>query len=176
MDEPTIAMKESFFHHVNFPHQKKLVNGVVFPAKTGAILFFGFPIDSPSDFTEVVEATGFLPMEYIGGGAFRTKVFSRVYKAAKVGMKLEWIDDGSDAVKIVIGLKPAFIIDNGRGRKTWFNSMVTERDNMAVIQPEPVTFGNGEALPADVVYDNTSVSKSWKMNVWLFDGRKVMFY
>lgn len=319
MDKPAIAMKESFFQQVHLPHQKKLINRVVFPAvlspnapetnllrlteavkshkpwledllqKSGAILFRGFPVDSPSDFNDVVEATGFPPMEYIGGGALRKQVLSRVYtaneappdqhiafhhemayaaefpsklllfcevepekggetpivlshmvyermkekypafvarledqgllytrimsrdddpmspagrgwhstfstydktiaeqRAAKVGMKLEWTDDGSEAVKILIGPKPAFRIDNGRRSKTWFNSMVvahggpTERDNKLIL-PEPVTFGDGTPLPADVVYDcikileDECVAIPWKKgDVLIIDNLSVL--
>ncbi|KAI3761594.1 hypothetical protein L1987_52014 [Smallanthus sonchifolius] len=49
--------------------------------KSGAILFRGFPVESHFDFNDVVEATGFPPMEYVGGGALRAQLFSRVYTA-----------------------------------------------------------------------------------------------
>ncbi|KAI4965069.1 hypothetical protein ZWY2020_057561 [Hordeum vulgare] len=42
-------------------------------------------------------------------------------RALKLGMKLEWTDDG---VKTVMGPIPAVKWDESRGRKIWFNSMV----------------------------------------------------
>lgn len=102
-------------------------------------------------------------------------------------MKLEWVDDGSDAVKILIGPKAAFRIDNGRGSKTWFNSMVvahggpSERDNMELTGPEPVTFGDGDVLPAAVVYEciktmeEECVAIPWKKgDVLLIDNLAVL--
>ncbi|XP_071709740.1 clavaminate synthase-like protein At3g21360 [Rutidosis leptorrhynchoides] len=47
--------------------------------KCGAILFRGFPIKSPYDFNDIVEAFGFPKMEYTGGRAPRTEVISHVY-------------------------------------------------------------------------------------------------
>ncbi|XP_076904312.1 clavaminate synthase-like protein At3g21360 [Bidens hawaiensis] len=49
--------------------------------KSGVILFRGFPVTSPSDFNDVVEAFGFPEMAYMGGRAPRTKVVGRVYTA-----------------------------------------------------------------------------------------------
>ncbi|KAK9051380.1 hypothetical protein SSX86_028007 [Deinandra increscens subsp. villosa] len=49
--------------------------------KNGAILFRGFPVTSPSDFNNVVEAFGFLELPYVGGIAPRTQVIGRVYTA-----------------------------------------------------------------------------------------------
>lgn len=49
--------------------------------KSGAILFRGFPVISPSDFNDVVEAFGFPELPYIGGGAPRKQVVGRVYTA-----------------------------------------------------------------------------------------------
>ncbi|KAJ9568455.1 hypothetical protein OSB04_004421 [Centaurea solstitialis] len=258
--------------------------------KSGAILFRGFAVESPSDFNDVVEATGFPGMEYTGGGALRTQVFRRVFtanesppdqhiafhhemayaadfpsklmlfcevepdeggetpivlshivyermkqkhpefvakleergltytrimardddptspagrgwhstfsttdksvaeqRAAKLGMKLEWVnDDGSDSVKILIGPKPAFRVDDERQSKTWFNSMVVahggpgERDN-TVVQPEPVTFGDGSPLPTHIVYDCINILEEecvaipWKKgDVLLIDNLSVL--
>lgn len=47
----------------------------------GVILFRGFPVTSPSDFNNIVEAFGFPEAIYIGGRASRTKVVGRVYTA-----------------------------------------------------------------------------------------------
>lgn len=49
--------------------------------KSGVILFRGFPVTSPSDFNDVVEAFGFPEALYVGGRAPRTKVAGRVYTA-----------------------------------------------------------------------------------------------
>ncbi|XP_076939307.1 clavaminate synthase-like protein At3g21360 [Bidens hawaiensis] len=49
--------------------------------KSGAILFRGFPVISPSDFNCVVEAFGFPELSYMGGAAPRTQVVGRVYTA-----------------------------------------------------------------------------------------------
>ncbi|KAI3761595.1 hypothetical protein L1987_52015 [Smallanthus sonchifolius] len=107
-------------------------------------------------------------------------------RAAKVGMRLEWINDGSDSVKILIGPKPTFRVDKSRQRKTWFNSIVVahggqdQRDNM-VVQPEPVTFGDEKPLPTHAVYDcikileEESVAIPWeKGDVLLIDNLAVL--
>ncbi|KAI3671605.1 hypothetical protein L1987_87344 [Smallanthus sonchifolius] len=49
--------------------------------KSGAILFRGFPVTSPSDFNAVIEAFGFPELLYVGGIAPRTQVVGRVYTA-----------------------------------------------------------------------------------------------
>ena len=49
--------------------------------KRGVIFFRGFPVNSPSDFNDVVEAFGFPEAFYVGGRASRTKVVGRVYTA-----------------------------------------------------------------------------------------------
>ncbi|XP_071713840.1 clavaminate synthase-like protein At3g21360 [Rutidosis leptorrhynchoides] len=49
--------------------------------KCGVILFRGFPVKSPSDFNDVVEAFEFPELEYVSGLATRTKVVGRVYTA-----------------------------------------------------------------------------------------------
>ncbi|KAM0056208.1 putative TauD/TfdA-like domain, taurine dioxygenase TauD-like superfamily [Helianthus debilis subsp. tardiflorus] len=49
--------------------------------KSGAILFRGFPVKSPSDFKSVIEAFGYPEMPYVSGVAPRTKVVERVYTA-----------------------------------------------------------------------------------------------
>ncbi|KAI3521482.1 hypothetical protein L1887_10950 [Cichorium endivia] len=49
--------------------------------KSCAILFRGFPVASPSDFNDVVEAFCYPELLYVGGRAARTKVIGRVYTA-----------------------------------------------------------------------------------------------
>lgn len=49
--------------------------------KHGAILFRGFPINSPEDFNAIVEAFGFEELPYLGGAAPRTNVVGRVFTA-----------------------------------------------------------------------------------------------
>ena len=46
-----------------------------------AILFRGFPLRTAQDFHDVIEATGLLGMDYIGGAAVRTQITSRVFTA-----------------------------------------------------------------------------------------------
>ncbi|KAJ4849093.1 hypothetical protein Tsubulata_036011 [Turnera subulata] len=53
---------------------------------TGAILFRGFPINTASDFNDVVEAFGYEELPYSGGGAPRTHVVGRVYTANEASL------------------------------------------------------------------------------------------
>ncbi|KAI3786129.1 hypothetical protein L1987_45260 [Smallanthus sonchifolius] len=53
--------------------------------KSGAILFRGFPVISPSDFNDVVEAFGFPESLYIGGRASRTKVIGGFTRQTNLG-------------------------------------------------------------------------------------------
>nr|CAD1843193.1 unnamed protein product [Ananas comosus var. bracteatus] len=71
-------------------------------------------------------------------------------RAARQGMKLEWLDDG---VKTIMGPIPAVKFDESRGRKIWFNSIVaaftpgwqdTRNDPL-----KAVTFGDGSLLLSD---------------------------
>ena len=97
-----------FFQEVNLPEQKSYDDGIVFPAvlspitnthsfteaikaqkpwlesllnERGVILFRGFPVTSPLEFNDVVEAFGFPEAPYVGGRAPRTKVVGRIYTA-----------------------------------------------------------------------------------------------
>ncbi|KAJ0882304.1 putative TauD/TfdA-like domain-containing protein [Helianthus annuus] len=96
-----------YFREVELPEQRSYDDGLIFPAvlsptananiieairsdkqwlesllhKSGVILFRGFPVTSPSDFNDVVEAFGFPELVYVGGRAVRTKVVGRVYTA-----------------------------------------------------------------------------------------------
>ena len=49
--------------------------------KSGAVLFRGFPLNTASDFNDVVEAFGFEEFPYVGGAAPRTNVVGRVFTA-----------------------------------------------------------------------------------------------
>ncbi|XP_075663709.1 clavaminate synthase-like protein At3g21360 [Castanea sativa] len=46
--------------------------------KSGAVLLRGFPVNTASDFNDVVEAFGFEELPYVGGAAPRNKVVGRV--------------------------------------------------------------------------------------------------
>ncbi|KAJ4718030.1 Clavaminate synthase-like protein [Melia azedarach] len=75
-------------------------------------------------------------------------------RAAKLGMKLDWTEDGG--VKTIMGPIPAIKYDKSRQRKTWFNSMVAAYTGWKDARNDPVkavTFGNGKPLPADIVHD-----------------------
>ncbi|CAA7037185.1 unnamed protein product [Microthlaspi erraticum] len=75
-------------------------------------------------------------------------------RAAKLGMKLEWTEDGG--AKTIMGPIPAIKYDESRNRKVWFNSMVAAYTGWEDKRNDPrkaVTFGDGEALPADIVHD-----------------------
>ncbi|KAK7261768.1 hypothetical protein RIF29_28087 [Crotalaria pallida] len=74
-------------------------------------------------------------------------------RAEKLGMKLEWLEDG---VKTIMGPIPAVKYDEKRQRKIWFNSMVAAFTGWKDERNDPekaVTFGDGQPLPADIVYD-----------------------
>ena len=47
--------------------------------KSGALLLRGFPVNTASDFNDVVEAFGFEELPYVGGAAPRTNVVGRVF-------------------------------------------------------------------------------------------------
>lgn len=49
--------------------------------KSGAVLFRGFPVETASDFNDVVEAFGFEELPYVGGAAPRTNIVGRVFTA-----------------------------------------------------------------------------------------------
>ncbi|KAA3478592.1 clavaminate synthase-like protein [Gossypium australe] len=77
----------------------------------------------------------------------------KLRRAAKLGMKLEWLSDG---VKTVMGPIPAIKYDKSRQRKIWFNSMVAAYMGWEDARNDPVkavTFGDGQPLPADIIYD-----------------------
>ncbi|KAE9588077.1 putative TauD/TfdA-like domain-containing protein [Lupinus albus] len=276
-----MSVTEAAFVEINVPHQKQF-NDFQFPSvlssshalpltrlvnahktfleslllKSGAVLFRGFPVNTASDFNDVVESFQYEELPYVGGAAPRTNVVGRVFtanesppdqkipfhhemaqvpefpsklfffcevepgsggetpivlshvvyermkerypefverlekygllyirvlgeddnpsspigrgwkstflttdksvaehRAEKLGMKLEWLDDG---VKTIMGPIPAVKYDEKRQRKIWFNSMVAAYTGWKDEKNDPVkavTFGDGEPLPADIVYD-----------------------
>ncbi|KAF7826092.1 clavaminate synthase-like protein [Senna tora] len=147
------------------------------------------------DFVERLEKLGLLyirvlgeddnPSSPIGRGwksTFLTKDKSVAEeRAAKLGMKLEWLEDG---VKTIMGPIPAIKYDKKRERKIWFNSMVAAYTGWQDERNDPVkavTFGDGSPLPADIVHDclkmleEESVSIPWqKGDVMLLDNWAVL--
>ncbi|KAK1575333.1 hypothetical protein Q3G72_004567 [Acer saccharum] len=103
-------------------------------------------------------------------------------RAAKLGMKLEWMEDGG--VKSIMGPIPAIKYDKSRQRKIWFNSMVAAYTGWKDARNDPVkavTFGDGEPLPADIIYDclrileEECVAVPWqKGDVLLIDNLAVL--
>ncbi|KAK2971126.1 hypothetical protein RJ640_008550 [Escallonia rubra] len=102
-------------------------------------------------------------------------------RAAKLGMKLEWMGDG---VKTIMGPVPGIKFDKTRQRKIWFNSMVAAYTGWKDARNDPVkavTFGDGIPLPAHVIYDclrildEESVAIPWlKGDVLLIDNLAVL--
>ncbi|CAL1378286.1 unnamed protein product [Linum trigynum] len=104
-------------------------------------------------------------------------------RAAKLGMKLEWIDDGSLA-RTTVGPMPAIKYDKSRDRKVWFNGMVPSYTAFGDERNDPtktIAFGNGDPLPGDVVYgclrimEEESVAIPWqKGDILLIDNSAVL--
>ncbi|KAL0319308.1 UNVERIFIED_CONTAM: Clavaminate synthase-like protein [Sesamum angustifolium] len=102
-------------------------------------------------------------------------------RAAKLNMKLEWTEDG---VKTIMGPIPAVKYDETRHRKIWFNSMVAAYTGWEDARNDPkkaVTFGDGNPLPGDIIYDclkileEESVAIPWrKGDVLLIDNLAVL--
>ncbi|OVA12495.1 Taurine catabolism dioxygenase TauD/TfdA [Macleaya cordata] len=252
---PNPSLKFNLFNFIDtIKQQKPWLESLIH--SSGALLLRGFPVNTASDFNEVVEAFGYEELPYVGGAAPRTNVVGRVFtanesppdqkipfhhemaqvpefpsklfffceeepgsggetpivlshviyermkvrfpefveklekhgliytrilgaeddpsspigrgwqstfltkdkstaeeRAARLGMKLEWMEDG---VKTVMGPIPAIKYDKTRGHKIWFNSMVAAYTGWKDARNDPVkavTFGDGTALPADVIYD-----------------------
>ncbi|KAL1345168.1 hypothetical protein HN51_018956 [Arachis hypogaea] len=92
-------------------------------------------------------------------------------------MKFEWLED---VVKTIMGPIPAVKYDKSRNRKIWFNSMVATYTGWEDERNDPVkavTFGDGQPLPSNVVYDclklleEESVAIPWqKGDVLLIDN------
>ncbi|CAI0423408.1 unnamed protein product [Linum tenue] len=96
-------------------------------------------------------------------------------RAAELGVKLEWIGDGS--MRRVIGPNQPIKHDKSRDRKIWFNGMVTSYTAFG----DEVTFGSGDALPGDAVYhclqimEEESVAIPWmKGDVLFIDNLAVL--
>ncbi|CAI9114217.1 OLC1v1014881C1 [Oldenlandia corymbosa var. corymbosa] len=102
-------------------------------------------------------------------------------RAAKLGMKLEWTEDG---VKTIMGPIPAIKFEDKRRRKVWFNSMVAAYTGWKDARNDPVkavTFGDGTPLPSHIIYDclrileEESVAIPWqKGDVLLIDNLAVL--
>ncbi|RWR82706.1 Taurine catabolism dioxygenase TauD/TfdA [Cinnamomum micranthum f. kanehirae] len=74
-------------------------------------------------------------------------------RAAQMGMKLEWMEDG---VKVVAGPVEAIRIDKARGRKVWFNNVLyrdTAREDSRNDPDKSPFFGDGTLLPTDTICD-----------------------
>ncbi|KAJ6427486.1 hypothetical protein OIU84_022980 [Salix udensis] len=104
-----------------------------------------------------------------------------VQRAAKLGMMLEWLEDG---VKTIMGPIPAIKYDKSRNRKIWFNSMVAAYTGWKDARNDPikaVKFGDGEPLPSDIIHDcleileEESLAIPWqKGDVLLIDNWAVL--
>ena len=67
-------------------------------------------------------------------------------RAAKLGIKLEWLEDGG--VKETIGPVPGVMHVKSRQNKAWFNHSMGWDD-----PAKPVTFGDGQPLPVEAASD-----------------------
>lgn len=147
------------------------------------------------EFVERLEKHGLLYVRVLGEGDDPSSPIGRGWKstfltddkavaeerAAKLGMKLEWLEDG---VKSIMGPIPAVKYDEMRKRKIWFNSMVAAYTGWEDERNDPVkavTFGDGEPLPAEIIYDclnileEESVAIPWrKGDVLLLDNWAVL--
>ncbi|WCJ40877.1 2-oxoglutarate (2OG) and Fe(II)-dependent oxygenase superfamily protein [Euphorbia peplus] len=103
-------------------------------------------------------------------------------RATKLGTRLEWLEGGG--LKTIIGPTPAIRYDESRNRKLWFNNMVaayTGRFDKKNDPTKSVTFGNGEVLPGEIVYDckkimeDESIAIPWqKGDMLLIDNLVVL--
>lgn len=103
-------------------------------------------------------------------------------RAAKLGVRLEWLDNGG--VKTVMGPISAIKYEESRQRKIWFNSMVaayTGWKDSRNVPEKAITFGDGKPLPADIIndcsriLDEESVAFAWqKGDVLLVDNLAVL--
>lgn len=147
------------------------------------------------DFVEKLEKHGLIYTRILGQGddpsspigrgwqsTFLTKDKSIAEeRAARLGMKLEWMEDG---VKTIMGPIPAIKLDETRGRKIWFNSMVAAYTGWKDARNDPVkavTFGDGTLLPAEIIYEclkileEESVAIPWKKgDILLLDNFAVL--
>ncbi|EFJ08251.1 hypothetical protein SELMODRAFT_90998 [Selaginella moellendorffii] len=126
------------------------------------------------------------PSSPIGRGwqsTFLTKDKSEAQaKAAKLGMQVEWLDDG--CLKTISGPIPAIKNEKSHGRKIWFNSMVaayTGWEDARNVAERAVVFGDGSPLPRaavleclDIIHE-LSVAIPWcRGDVLLIDNLAVL--
>ncbi|KAK1266303.1 Clavaminate synthase-like protein [Acorus gramineus] len=147
------------------------------------------------EFVEKLERKGLIYTRILGAGddpsspigrgwqsTFLTKdKITAEERAARLGMKLEWMEDG---VKTIMGPIPAVKYDESRGRKIWFNSMVAAYTGWKDVRNDPVkavTFGDGTPLPAEIIEDclkileEESVAIPWqKGDIMLIDNLAVL--
>ncbi|KAI9162309.1 hypothetical protein LWI28_026006 [Acer negundo] len=71
-------------------------------------------------------------------------------RAAKLGIKLEWMEDGG--VKRIAGPVTIIKYDKSRQRRIWFTSMV-DCEDVGHDPVKAITFGDWTPLPADFCYD-----------------------
>nr|XP_043614266.1 clavaminate synthase-like protein At3g21360 [Erigeron canadensis] len=185
---PTFPLKVFFFCEV----EPKI--GGETPIVLSHIIYDKMKLKYP-DFVDKLEKDGLIytrvlgedddPSSPIGRGwvsTFMTKDKAVAEeRAEKLGMKLEWTDDG---VKTVMGPIPAIKFDGTRQRKIWFNSMVAAYTGWEDARNDPVkavTFGDGTPLPAHVIHDclkileEESVAIPWqKGDVLLLDNLAVL--
>ncbi|XP_054784234.1 clavaminate synthase-like protein At3g21360 [Prosopis cineraria] len=148
------------------------------------------------EFVEQLEKHGLMYIRVLGEGDNPSSPIGRGWKstfltedktvaeerAAKLGMKLEWLEDGG--VRTIMGPVPGIKLDKARQRKIWFNSMVAAYTGWEDERNDPVkavTFGDGQPLPGDVVHDclrileEESVAIPWqKGDVLLLDNWAVL--
>lgn len=151
------------------------------------------------EFVAQLRARGLLYTRVLGQGDDTTSAIGRGWqstflttdpreaeqKAAKLGVTLEWLPDGS--VKTVSGPLPALKEDARAAAAgadaAWFNSMVAAYTGWQDARNEAskaVTFGNGTPLPRDAVLDcarimeEVSVAVPWeKGDVLVIDNLRV---
>eukprot|EP00250_Pteridium_aquilinum_P001421 c11617_g1_i1 orf=231-1253(-) len=144
------------------------------------------------DFVDKLEKHGLLYVRILGEGddasspigrgwqsTFQTKDKEEAEKrAAKLGMTLEWLADGN--VKTISGPIPAIKVDDRRGKKVWFNSMVAAYigwEDVRNDRRKAVTFGDGSPLPEEAVLgcltilEEESVAIPWQPgDVFILDN------
>lgn len=99
--------------------------------------------------------------------------------AAKLGMKLEWIEGG---VRVMIGPMAGFRFDESRQRKVWFNGVAGGfKDKLNDDPSKGVMFSDGTPLPVDVasdcrkILDDECFTLQWrKGDVLLLDNSAVL--
>ncbi|MQL75383.1 hypothetical protein Taro_007756, partial [Colocasia esculenta] len=147
------------------------------------------------DFVDKLEKHGLIYTRVLGAGDDPSSPIGRGWqstfltkdrtiaeeRASRLGMKLEWTDDG---VKTIMGPIPAIKFDASRQCKIWFNSMVAAYTGWKDDRNDPtkaVTFGDGSPLPSDVIDDclrileEECVAIPWKQgDILLLDNLAVL--